>query len=914
MGSSDVGLNVQPRCDDASTLLRWPEAGLLVRAAGWISLDKDKLFAVQGGCVSGGGRRTRPWGDLRGSSPEANAVATVLRQWLDHAGLRVDDVRERLTPEHFTSGRIPSRSALSDRLAGVGLQQDFVEAIADVCSRGAADRDRLLRQAADARQNAVRSANSGANSSVAAVELVVLQQRSLEVSDKLVRAMERATQLERERNEANQMVLVLLAMVDKLHRDIAALGRERDRIRSSSSLHTELQTVHERLTRSEQQRVTAESELERAHAERYKADQLAEEAAEQVRMLTAELERLRGEVPTPDASNSAQVSAAAIDLQGAVDQSADDMDIALLKAARHLDDSADRLDQLATELHLDNQPDNPAASNDVSDNLLDIPEHASGADAAIGAHGVLMDTLITLARDQGHEAESAAEALREEDLFSTVRERAVRGGYEMEEVANILNQVHTNRTLSPYDALYASTLLHTIGMTVKADQLLADVVDTVEAAELPALTRTLRAGGRAAQLYRVLSGVAQTWNAPHIVAAVTGMRSHGQPADAFQMLSAVARDSPPDQVLNVTQQLAEDTEWILDAACRDRPVPELLILAGAFEALRPDLAYALQHAYRERQGEGSTSHTVYRAGTQERSSEDLAAPPPTVGDTVAARRDLLPLDTVVRTSAVAMKFANDGRQQALYRLCAEPHSIGQIARYGFMSIYEAQVLVTDLVGAGLLVVQLEPLPSRDLESGDLVDLPPDVAAGTIAFGLGWEASNSDLVPDVSALALIGDSASDDHFIFYNHLKAPDLSIVHLGAASGTGDQVSILVNVIMLPTDVTRVIFTLSLYDSDPPNRSLGSVEHPYIRIATAGGREIGRHELSPPSASDTAVICGVLEKHVGGWTFIAGGRGYTEGLREVALDHGLAVTGGDVRPRNRLSDIFRRVPRPPRT
>ncbi|MER6433212.1 TerD family protein [Streptomyces sp900105245] len=724
--------------------------------------------------------------------------------------------------------------------------------------------------------------------------------------------MERATQLERERNEANQMVLVLLAMVDKLHRDIAALGRERDRIRSSSSLHTELHKVHERLTRSEQQRATAESELERAHAERHKADQLAEEAAEQVRVLTAELERLRGAVPTPDASNSAQMPATALDLQGAADQSADDMDMALLKAARHLDDSADRLDQLATELHLDNQSDNPAASNDVSDNPLDIREHASEADAAIGAHSVLMDTLITLARDQGHGDESAAEALREEDLFSTVRERAARGGYEMEEVASILNQVRTNRTLSTYDALYASAVLKTIGMVVQADQLLADVVDTVEAAELPALTKKLRASGRAAELYRVLSGVAQTWNAPHIVAAVTGLRSHGQPADAYQMLSAVARDSPPDQVLNVTQQLTEDTNWILDVACRDRPVPELLALAGAFQALRPDLALALERAHRGRR-ESSTSPTAYEAGTQERISEHLV-PPTTFGDIVAIRRDLLPLDTVVQTSARAMKVAHDGRQHALYRLCAKPHSIGQIARYRFMSIFEAQVLVTDLVEAGLLREQREPLRSQVLESGDLVDLPTDVAAGTLSFGLGWEASNSDLVPDASALALVGDSASNDHFIFYNHLKAPDLSIVHLGAASGTGDQASILVNVLMLPTNVTRVIFTLSIYDSDPPKRSLGSVEHPYIRIAAAGGREIGRHELSPPSASDTAVVCGVLEKHVGGWTFIAGGRGYTEGLREVALDHGLAVTGGDVRSRNRLSDIFRRVPRLPRT
>ncbi|MBT3151177.1 hypothetical protein HTV45_09800 [Streptomyces sp. CHD11] len=294
--------------------------------------------------------------------------------------MRVDDVHRKLTPEHFADGRVPSRSTVSERLAGVGLHRDFIEAIADVCSQDAVGRDRLLAQADSARRHAVVNAPKEADTGVALEnQLVIVQQRSIAVSDKLVRAMERASQLERERNEANQMVFVLLAMVDKLHRDIDALVRERDRIHDASSVHVELEEVQEHLVRSEQQRVTAEAELERARAEREKADRLAEEAAEQVHLLTEELARLRGQVPGPDTDSSPPPQAVAPDLRNALGGTTDDIELALIKAARHLDDRADRLDQLASEIHLDNPPDNSPALEVTVDNTSEagyslIPE------------------------------------------------------------------------------------------------------------------------------------------------------------------------------------------------------------------------------------------------------------------------------------------------------------------------------------------------------------------------------------------------------------------------------------------------------------------------------------------------------------------------------------------------------------
>ncbi|HEY1155605.1 MAG TPA: hypothetical protein VGE95_04850, partial [Arthrobacter sp.] len=101
--------------------------------------------------MSDRGRRTKQWGPLKGPTKQANATAALLRSWLDNARLRIDDVVPLLTPEHFSDGRVPGRSTISERLAGVRLEEDFVQAIADVCSADdAALREQLLQEAATA--------------------------------------------------------------------------------------------------------------------------------------------------------------------------------------------------------------------------------------------------------------------------------------------------------------------------------------------------------------------------------------------------------------------------------------------------------------------------------------------------------------------------------------------------------------------------------------------------------------------------------------------------------------------------------------------------------------------------------------------------------------------------------------------
>jgi hypothetical protein len=247
-------------------------------------------------------------------------------------------------------------------------------------------------------------------------ELVVVQKYSLALSDQLLRALQRTAELEKARNDANQMVLILLALVDKLHRDIATLTAERDRTMSRMPSIGTLDEVQDRLRHSEAQRVQAETELSRARAEREKADRLTEQSAEQVRRLTEELARLRrgnedpaeaDAVPEPDALVPSPVP-------GLIQ---DDIDAALTKAAYLLDNGAERLEQLAEELQDESAglsgPDNPVTSDERPDN-----HHLNYGGGSYGGMDDADDRAVDLLIDRAQWAQASG---RQDELIDLLR-------------------------------------------------------------------------------------------------------------------------------------------------------------------------------------------------------------------------------------------------------------------------------------------------------------------------------------------------------------------------------------------------------------------------------------------------------------------------------------------------------------
>ncbi|MCX4749315.1 TerD family protein [Kitasatospora sp. NBC_01287] len=171
----------------------------------------------------------------------------------------------------------------------------------------------------------------------------------------------------------------------------------------------------------------------------------------------------------------------------------------------------------------------------------------------------------------------------------------------------------------------------------------------------------------------------------------------------------------------------------------------------------------------------------------------------------------------------------------------------------------------------------------------------------VQIGLGWDARSTTGAPfDLDASALLcsaGRVLGDEYFVFYNNLKSPEGSVEHLGdnlvggEEGDEGDEEVMLVNLDLVPAQVDKVVFPVSIYDADARLQSFGQVRNAYIRVVDQlGGQEIARYDLSEDASSETAMIFGELYRYQGEWKFRAVGQGYASGLRGIALDFGVNV------------------------
>ncbi|GAA2743758.1 MULTISPECIES: TerD family protein [Kitasatospora] len=168
----------------------------------------------------------------------------------------------------------------------------------------------------------------------------------------------------------------------------------------------------------------------------------------------------------------------------------------------------------------------------------------------------------------------------------------------------------------------------------------------------------------------------------------------------------------------------------------------------------------------------------------------------------------------------------------------------------------------------------------------------------VQIGLGWDARSTTGAPfDLDASALLcagGRVLGDEYFVFYNNLKSPEGSVEHQGdnlTGDGDGDDEVVQVFLDLVPTQIDKVVFAVSIYDADARVQNFGQVANAYIRVVNlTDGAEIARYDLSEDASTETAMIFGELYRYQGEWKFRAVGQGYASGLRGIALDFGVNV------------------------
>ena len=169
----------------------------------------------------------------------------------------------------------------------------------------------------------------------------------------------------------------------------------------------------------------------------------------------------------------------------------------------------------------------------------------------------------------------------------------------------------------------------------------------------------------------------------------------------------------------------------------------------------------------------------------------------------------------------------------------------------------------------------------------------------ISVGLGWDARSTDGAAfDLDASAFLvkadGKVRSDADFIFYNNKVSKDGSVVHQGdnlTGAGDGDDEVVKIDLSKVPSDVEKVVFSVTIHDAQARNQNFGQVQRAYMRVVNdTGGSEVARYDLSEDASTVTAMIFGEIYRSGAEWKFKAIGQGFNQGLGALAANFGVNV------------------------
>ncbi|MCS6832865.1 MAG: TerD family protein [Flammeovirgaceae bacterium] len=157
----------------------------------------------------------------------------------------------------------------------------------------------------------------------------------------------------------------------------------------------------------------------------------------------------------------------------------------------------------------------------------------------------------------------------------------------------------------------------------------------------------------------------------------------------------------------------------------------------------------------------------------------------------------------------------------------------------------------------------------------------------ILVGLGWEflqPVSIDIDASVFMLNDKGKLPADEYFIFYNNLKSPDGAVQHTGdnrSGIGEGDDEMILANLPLIDSQITELLFVVTIHEAAVRRQNFGMLKDAYIRLLdVATNREVLRYDLDEQFKDSTEVEFGKLRRQHGDWYFIASGIGTTIGLQ----------------------------------
>jgi tellurium resistance protein TerD len=185
----------------------------------------------------------------------------------------------------------------------------------------------------------------------------------------------------------------------------------------------------------------------------------------------------------------------------------------------------------------------------------------------------------------------------------------------------------------------------------------------------------------------------------------------------------------------------------------------------------------------------------------------------------------------------------------------------------------------------------------EMKRGANVSLTREIPGLTgLVVGVRWNAGSETALADNMTMATIlcgtdGHALSEQHFVFFNQLTSPDLSVQQLEQALA-GDQEQIEIDLNSVPAAVDRIVIVVDVNDGPAQKRTLSQLRSCVVRVLNlAGNAELVRsEELASGLQTETALALGEVYRHNTEWKFKVLGQGYSKGIAGIASDYGLSI------------------------
>lgn len=162
---------------------------------------------------------------------------------------------------------------------------------------------------------------------------------------------------------------------------------------------------------------------------------------------------------------------------------------------------------------------------------------------------------------------------------------------------------------------------------------------------------------------------------------------------------------------------------------------------------------------------------------------------------------------------------------------------------------------------------------------------------SLAVTVEWTHPSNACEVDVSVYMLNakGRVRSDRDMIFYNQAQ-DEAGAVVLQASASTATRTTFALQLPLMPEDVNKAVFCLSIADAVEQGRSCGDLSPAAITVSAASGQPLLRYLPELEGAREAALIFGEVYRRQGGWRFRAVGQGFNGGLAPLARSFGVDV------------------------